>query len=1025
MCNQQLLNKSVTTSYIDVDLYNSTTLNNVGSNRLLPCSDRINAYYQNVRGLRTKTSNFLLSSTSCYHDVIALTETSLNSSLFDGELFDTSQFLVYRCDRSMLNSVSDVGGGVLIAVRSHIKSELVTIPDVNEVEMVIVKLHLDQMNIFISCIYIPSGSPIATYQLYNDTFAKVLNYLDLDSNDELWVFGDFNLPNVEWIAQSDCSYPNDGMENLLNDGNVLIPCNLGDSVKAELLHLLLSADLHQVNNVPNCDDRILDLIFTSNPCNVEVVESPCPMTKIDAYHPPVEVSIPVSKSSRMKPCNRNTEFNYAKADFDGLNAYLSSTNWNPILNCSSGVDDKVNAFYDVLLTGLRSFVPYKRNVPMKHPPWYSKRIRSLKNQRNKAHKEYKGTGSMASKLKFYAIRNEFETAQENAFQDYLVKTQNDLIADPDKFWQYVKSKKNSSDYPSVMSTGQSCSSDPEIICNYFADFFESVYRADETNDNENAERSNVTVDSASLSIGWNTVLRSLESIDTSMGNGPDDISPLLLKQCASGLAVPLHSIYNHSLSSNVFPARWKTSYVKPIHKSGSRNVVENYRGVAILPTFGKLFESIVCKLITDHWSSSVSQAQHGFVKGRSTSTNLLEFTNYAIGIIESGSQLDVIYTDFQKAFDRVSHAVLLGKLSEIGMDRNLICWIKSYLCKRFQYVKLMGHNSKKFEVKSGVPQGSHLGPLLFILFMDDVTRIFKTMKILYADDLKLCSKIKSVSDAIQLQLDINALSDWCKRNHLDLNVGKCKTMSYFRKRTPIKFDYTIDGIQLTRVKIIQDLGVWFDEQLTFNRHIDYVTSKAYSMLGFVKRICKQFTNIHALKSVYFAHVRSYLEYASVVWHPHQFIHISRIESIQKKFLMYALRRTVHRDHNYRLPNYLERCASIEIEPLWRRRINLNVMYVFDLLRGRINSPNLASKIRFNNPVREFRVNEFLVVDFHRTDYGQHEPMNSIIRMFNAFSQLYDESLTRNVFRSRVRLMKLSNSFLIQFGLSSIAQSLSS
>lgn len=202
----------------------------------------------------------------------------------------------------------------------------------------------------------------------------------------------------------------------------------------------------------------------------------------------------------------------------------------------------------------------------------------------------------------------------------------------------------------------------------------------------------------------------------------------------------------------------------------------------------------------------------------------------------------------------------------------------------------MGHESKSFKVRSGVPQGSHLGPLLFILFMDDVTKSFKSMKLLYADDLKLCGKVKSIADAIQLQNDLDLLSNWCKLNRLDLNIDKCKDMSFYRIRSPTHFNYTIDDIELTRVKIIQDLGVWFDEQLTFNRHIDFVTSKAYSMLGFVKRICKQFTNIQALKSIYFAYVRSYLEYASVVWHPYQLIHISRIESIQKKFLNVRLKK---------------------------------------------------------------------------------------------------------------------------------------
>lgn len=240
-----------------------------------------------LRGLRTKTAEFLRSSVSCDHDVIVLTETSLHPFIFDGELFDTSKFLVHRCDRSKLNSESSVLGGALVAVRSHVKSELVTVPGIDDVEMVVVKLYFDQMNIYICCVYIPSGSLVPYYQQVNDAFVKVLEYLDLDDNDELFVFGDFNLSNVDWIAQSQCTNPNVDTNSFIDNNNVLIPYNMGDSVKTNLLHLLLSADLHQMNGVRNCDERILDLAFTSNPFNVEVIKSPNPMVKVDPYHVPI------------------------------------------------------------------------------------------------------------------------------------------------------------------------------------------------------------------------------------------------------------------------------------------------------------------------------------------------------------------------------------------------------------------------------------------------------------------------------------------------------------------------------------------------------------------------------------------------------------------------------------------------------------------------------------------------------------------------------------------------------------------
>lgn len=185
----------------------------------------------------------------------------------------------------------------------------------------------------------------------------------MDKSDELWAFGDFNLFNVDWISQSECSNPNDNANDCIRDGNVLLPYNLGDSLKADLLHTLLSADLHQVNDVRNCDRRILDLVFTSNPYNVEVFKSPFPLAKIDPYHDPIEILIHVPYSDSMSRCNRNKEFNYAKADFVGLNEYLCSIDWKAELDHFDDVNDEVNAFYDAILIGLRSFVLYKRNMP--------------------------------------------------------------------------------------------------------------------------------------------------------------------------------------------------------------------------------------------------------------------------------------------------------------------------------------------------------------------------------------------------------------------------------------------------------------------------------------------------------------------------------------------------------------------------------------------------------------------------------------------------------------------------------------
>lgn len=325
-------------------------------------------YYQNVRWLRLKTTELYLSSTSFDYDVVALTETNLLPSILDGELFNTNDYCVYRCDRSRLNSTCESGGGTLIAVRTNVASERVVVPGLESVEVVLVKTQFGNVCTFICCLYVPSNSPVVVYQRYTDALQRIIEFLDLNIEDRLYVLGDFNMTDVQWSVVS----PDAFSEGVNFMPNSLLPTSIDTSANAELIYSLLGSGLHQVNGVKNFQFKYLDLIFCSD-CDEVTVREAVPMVKVDKYHPPIEIEFSVVTDNVTERDPDRREYNFKKANYEALNLYLSQVDWNTEFSSCVGVDNAVDRFYEVIRFGFECFVPLKKFRDNTHPPWYSHR----------------------------------------------------------------------------------------------------------------------------------------------------------------------------------------------------------------------------------------------------------------------------------------------------------------------------------------------------------------------------------------------------------------------------------------------------------------------------------------------------------------------------------------------------------------------------------------------------------------------------------------------------------------------------
>ena len=284
-------------------------------------------------------------------------------------------------------------------------------------------------------------------------------------------------------------------------------------------------------------------------------------------------------------------------------------------------------------------------------------------------------------------------------------------------------------------------------------------------------------------------------------------------------------------------------------------------------------------------------------------------------------------------------------------------------------------------MESGVPQGSHLGPLLFNIFIHDITKTFPSgSSLLFADDLKIFSKISTIDDSAQLQLQIDLLSEWCTANCMDLNVQKCQVMRFYRSRNPLLYNYKLHGQEFPTNETVRDLGVTLDSTLSFVPHIGEICNKALKMLGFVKRVTADFTNVKSLKTLYCSLVRSHLEYCSSVWSPYYAVHINKIEQIQHKFLRYAAYKlNIPCDEIADYTN-LENTLNLNTLSLRRRKHDLKILY--NIINYRLYDPNLLGKINFHVPPCNTRHNYIFTQPFHRTNYGLNSPISRLTRIAN-------------------------------------------
>ena len=525
-----------------------------------------------------------------------------------------------------------------------------------------------------------------------------------------------------------------------------------------------------------------------------------------------------------------------------------------------------------------------RKVRSTYAPWLTTDIRHEMNQRDYLKKKEVKSKSKSLFKAYKAQRNRINKLIKSAKSNYCKREIDHNKNNPKEMWkqinQVISGKGRCSKTTTITTIKNDQGNfiqDDKLIADEFNKYFTEV----------GAKLSNQIVNASSTFLDYltpvncefhfavisnDTILKKISKIKPNKALGLDNISGKLLKDTATVVTPFLNLIFNLSLAEGIFPSDWKNARVSPIYKSGSRDECSNYRPISVLSTISKIFEKIVFDQMNEYFASNaiLTPYQSGFRKGYSTMTSLLKTTNEWLVNMDKGLINGVVFLDLKKAFDTVDHDILIKKLEFYGIKNIALRWFISYLSRRKQVCKICSSISEIKTITTGVPQGSNLGPLLFLLYINDLPNCLKSsVPALFADDTNLSVRGATAGEIEEkLKSDLNNVHNWLLTNKLTLNVRKTEYMliGSRQKLSQVKIDpdLHIGSEGIGRVSSTKTLGVLVDENITWRNHIDYVAKKVAKGIGLLRR-SKDLLEINTLKTIYNATVLPYFDYCALVW----------------------------------------------------------------------------------------------------------------------------------------------------------------
>ena len=845
----------------------------------------VKCIYTNCLSLLNKTEELRMLAYQSEPHIIALTETWLTEEILDNEV-NLPGYSIFRAD-----SLRGKTGGVCFYIQSTLPLvERIDLHPPPKYDLLWLRLHLrDKDVLLIGTIY---RSPSATLDDDLAFTSSLKGFLTTQRYSHLLLAGDFNIPNVDWSTNSATGPPATFFTQMFTE-------------KGWTQHIRQPTRFREGQR-----SSLLDLIITNHAHLIDTVHHSAPLGKSDHMTLTFDFICYWTVTQKTSMTLRN----FKKADFAGMRSFLSNVRLT-----GASATENYSQLQSAIELADTHYVPRGVVKPSSRLP-LPKRIKRMLDQRSRLFARYMSTNNTDDGAAFRKSRNKCKSEIQKHKRETQSKILSTAATNKTFLFRHLRRLRKQTPTALVLRSGNQPTSDQHEVANIFRDHFASVYALTTGSDTPELSEQDITKPLPALLFTVEEIKSLLKATNCYGAMGPDKIHPRILKEGAAELASLFFDVFRETLTTGKLPDSWKEANITPIFKTGDRLNPASYRPISLTSIPCKIMERILKKRILTHLTENglISPLQHGFLPGRSCITNMLLFTDSLTQARDEGKISDAIFFDFAKAFDKVQHKLLLHKLQVYGIEGMLLNWIQSFLTGRTFKVKVGSTLSDSAPVESGVPQGSVLGPLLFLIYINDLPRSINNNCLLYADDLKIWAS----GDSVSLQTDINAVQQWSDKWNLPINASKCVHLSFGGdSRNSFTFQDGTGEMSIQKLETKKDLGILLSWNLTFSKHHQDTARKAFRVLHMIKRAFpvigpKDFPTIFCV------YVRPILEYASSVVYSSLKKDIQCIEKVQR-----VASKMVQQIRN--LP-YQHRLTALKVFPLDIRRLRGDLILVYTL-----------------------------------------------------------------------------------------------